>query len=262
MTLGRALWLLLLGGACGGILACGEPKLPEDGRLACDRNEDCPRGWHCRADGRCHRTPEDGGQDVGSDVLADAHDAFVVVDGGMDGGGPDAPGTDAIVVADAGFDGGPSDGAHDAISMDSPIDAGPDARTDAGTDAGPCSQRDEPDLGANDENGDGADGLIGCPGFIYVSPGGNPDSNGASPMNPTNLRRAIEMATRSRDRMRILLATGGYTLDMPISLNNPHLVMVGGYQDNFRSRSGVSVINGPPVLFQVSGGRIELRGVE
>lgn len=129
---------------------------PPEGVVACEDGR-CPQGWFCRADRRCHRTPDpslDGSVDATSvDASADASDAPSLADAGLD------VGLDASAPLDVGVDAGV---AIDAASPDAfAMDARPDddawaedawvtpdeGLPDGGRDAGPPPDAWAPDTG-------------------------------------------------------------------------------------------------------------------
>jgi Cys-rich repeat protein len=121
-------------------LACSVPE----GRFACTTNSDCPSGFVCRANGRCHSTPDDPTTDAALPSDAGVLDAWRddapgldAFEGPLDAARDDAPGLDAPGLDAFEIDAASEDApAVDAFSPDdAPLDA---SRSDAPTpDAGP-----------------------------------------------------------------------------------------------------------------------------
>ena len=121
-------------------LACSVPE----GRFACTTNSDCPSGFVCRANGRCHSTPDDPTTDAALPTDAGVLDAWRddapgldAFEGPLDATRDDAPGLDAPGLDAFEIDAASEDApAVDAFSPDdAPLDA---SRSDAPTpDAGP-----------------------------------------------------------------------------------------------------------------------------
>ncbi len=112
---------------------------------------------------------------------------------------------------------------------------------------------DPSDLEAVDANCDGADGEIDGDRFVYVTPEGDGNHDGGSPANAATLEEAFEIATDS-DRLEVLLAGGDYPISQPLVAPDG-LVMLGGYEPDFRSRndSQASVVRASgPVALEVT----------
>jgi Cys-rich repeat protein len=131
-------------------LACSVPE----GRFACTTNSDCPSGFVCRANGRCHSTPDDPTTDAA--ILLDA--------GAVDAWRDDAPGLDAFEgPLDAGRDDAfeIDDASEDAPAVDafSPDDAPPRCQSDRRTHAR-CRTGSSLRRGDRDMRGYGRSGRI------------------------------------------------------------------------------------------------------
>ncbi|MBX7191638.1 MAG: hypothetical protein K1X94_06255, partial [Sandaracinaceae bacterium] len=93
-----------------------------------------------------------------------------------------------------------------------------------------------------DANCDGADGVVGSLGYVYVMPGGASSGPGDRPSAPVNLTRAIAIAMMRGGPIALLLQSGTYNISAPIDLPD-QILMWGGYASDYRTRSGHSLIS-------------------
>jgi hypothetical protein len=105
---------------------------------------------------------------------------------------------------------------------------------------------DPSDLEAIDANCDGADGELDSDRFVYVTPEGDGNHDGGSPANAATIEEAFELATDS-DRLEVLVAGGDYPISAPLVAPDG-LVMLGGYDPDFRSRT-----DSPPSIVRADG---------
>ncbi|MDQ3035656.1 MAG: hypothetical protein M3Y87_24835, partial [Myxococcota bacterium] len=109
---------------------------------------------------------------------------------------------------------------------------------------------DPPDDTATDANCDGADGIVGAPTpHVYVTPTGAGSHDGTSPADAATITEAFDIANGG-PRRTLLVASGEYTISMPLAAPN-NLSVLGGYAPDFRSRTGTSrVISMAPVAIR------------
>ncbi len=155
-----------------------------------------------------------------------------------------------LATAGCGADAGsPSPAPNTNPAGDASVNA-PDGGADAEASTA-CSSNDAPDADGEDENCDGADGMVGID--VYVDPSAGSDTNLGSPATPLRSLKAAILLAGSRGG-RVLLGKGQLTIDV---LDAPGSYEVhGGYSSTFvgpRKRESSVLAPTTPLGLALSG---------